>query len=925
MTGPLYFQWQNEILLKTIYPMREAKLRDFLVYFAEIDLWAQYKDKDIASLPDEVKAYTEAQTVMLASAYETYCELRAYFLTPDVRPVYAAKFAKLDESELAKINQLHVTFISNLPKLTDVRREMFFVTQQEPVWASHRTQIWQMVSSKQRRIDNLAFDYPKRDEELSQLDQLEDVLLPMVDEELLRLRAFIKSFDKISGRKLELYMTKEKARLRKDEITRKLADLQTSIQPFAAKQKTLNDELARLKSPPDFSSLQQYFLLPDVSGQIRQQYAQAADALIAQVNGFHKSLMDEFNYVKEAGSKLSTVRNHLYNWQQQLNSLGKQAAQIETNLRNMPANWAKRAENEALLRQLREVNLKVLGDDVAKLSDFYAAFQASATPQAELAKTIQSKEQELAQAGQNLSVFTKQADVLQMELSSIEATLNIEEKTYLTQYSPAHPVTVKDLVRGKTEELKAGLARKNHQELLEDVFKRFLETPERFPLWLQYMIIHFSGMRYRTAHGTWASAKDLLIRLNKAKVEKDFQKIDDTATQQLGREKADAYTAAGPHLPRLAQAAEKDWQARLTGYLRDIVSNGPKTRRAALMSLTADEYRYDVEKMSEEEALSALSAMKDTFPAWAWKEIIKLTPLRVNLVNDPGWEKLTPQEEAQKNAMPFGDGLGALISKWKEDNTTLWRDEHGRTHRLIVGSAVCNETAEHCQHMRGHLPPGGLTAKAPWYMKNEKENTLPGAPRPYFTKPKSIEDFNVGASILWLRFVNEEPNPWRVAAPLVTKDGDGLIPKEFKQRKAGANTFGVWTYTEGDVVMRTRTTLDANKQKVNQQQWLRWIHEATVAAVADTADGRVVLTFETALPDDDPGLSSIGLFKHSESNALFTGSEDNYNGAFIGFVPEGQLPVDDLEVMLDWNKILQRDALLAGEMEAYRRKYIRRE
>jgi hypothetical protein len=227
--------------------------------------------------------------------------------------------------------------------------------------------------------------------------------------------------------------------------------------------------------------------------------------------------------------------------------------------------------------------------------------------------------------------------------------------------------------------------------------------------------------------------------------------------------------------------------------------------------------------------------------------------------------------------------------------------------------------------MRGHLPPGGLTPKAPWYLKNEKENTLPGSPRPYFTKPKSIEDFTPGASILWLRFVNEEPNAWRIAAPLVTKDGDGLIPAEYKQRKATANALGVWTYTEGDVVKRTRTILDANKQKVNQEQWLRWIHEATVAEVAETADGKVVLTFETALPDDDPGLSSIGLFKHSESNALFTGSEDAYNGSFVGFVPEGQLPVEDLETMLDWNKILLRDVLSAGALEAYRRTYIRKE
>ena len=38
MTELLYFQWQNEILLKTIYPLREMKLRDFLVYYQEIDL-----------------------------------------------------------------------------------------------------------------------------------------------------------------------------------------------------------------------------------------------------------------------------------------------------------------------------------------------------------------------------------------------------------------------------------------------------------------------------------------------------------------------------------------------------------------------------------------------------------------------------------------------------------------------------------------------------------------------------------------------------------------------------------------------------------------------------------------------------------------------------------------------------------------------
>jgi len=61
MAEPMYFQWQNEVLLKTIYPLREMKLRDFLVYCKEIDLWAEYKDKKIEALQAEVTAYVASR------------------------------------------------------------------------------------------------------------------------------------------------------------------------------------------------------------------------------------------------------------------------------------------------------------------------------------------------------------------------------------------------------------------------------------------------------------------------------------------------------------------------------------------------------------------------------------------------------------------------------------------------------------------------------------------------------------------------------------------------------------------------------------------------------------------------------------------------------------------------------------------------
>jgi hypothetical protein len=49
--------------MQDIYPMRLQKLRDFLVYYREVDLWAEYKTRDIASLKDEVQTYEKGLEV----------------------------------------------------------------------------------------------------------------------------------------------------------------------------------------------------------------------------------------------------------------------------------------------------------------------------------------------------------------------------------------------------------------------------------------------------------------------------------------------------------------------------------------------------------------------------------------------------------------------------------------------------------------------------------------------------------------------------------------------------------------------------------------------------------------------------------------------------------------------------------------------
>jgi len=923
MAEPMYFQWQNEVLLKTIYPLREMKLRDFLVYYREIDLWAEYKDKKIENFQSEIKAYIAARETALVTAYKSYKTLYAYFTQEDVRSKYMAKYRLKDETELAKIKELHRLLMTYLPRYADVRKEKYFVTQQVSLWEQHRKSLLQQVAQKQRRLNIMLPDHPKRPVETQELQKLQNVTLAIVEEELERLYAFASTYNKIERRKLEFFKAKQAAETGSKGVRIRLDGVQMRLKPVEAKQREASATLTRLKSPPKVDSVQGYFSTEDISDQLRRQFPQADQPLVNALSGVHKQLAVALRTLKDDAVKLVTVKNHVYKLQAQQRAFRQEVTTLETQLRNMPADWVKRGTSQARLDMLRDAGLKAIEQEMDKLGDYRAAFEYSRKSQAELAQMIQAKEKEMLGIQQTSSQLAKEASALEEQLRSIESVLNVSEEEYLVHYSPDQPITIKDIVRGKVDAYKASLAQKNQSQLLEEIVQRFIKQPERYPLWLQYMVIHFSGMRYATAHGSWADPKDLLLGLRTSAVEKDLKRMDDDTVEALSQERVSVYEAPNgsvPNAPKLTQAQDKKWKDKIAYYLRGMKSTSPYYRRKALFDLRLDEANYEVETMTPAQALEALEAMKEDLPDWMWKEIVRLTDLRIKEANDPNWEKLTPEEEEKRNEAQYAE-LRAIMNKWKQDNLTGWREEHDQSNRLIVTRSVCNEVAEQIQHLRGHSPPGGLTSKAPWYMKNESQKKVPGTPGPYLTKPASVKDYNVGASILWLRFVHELPNPWRVARPLQTRSGDGLIPAEFIRKKAG--TTGNWVYSQGDVVARTRTRLNEKKHKVKDQQWLRWIHEATVAEVAETADGPVVLTFETALPYDDPRLSAVGVFRHSLDNLMFNGGEESYNGSFVGYVPEGQVPAGDLEEMLDWNHILRRQVMAPARLEAYRKKYIR--
>jgi hypothetical protein len=122
------------------------------------------------------------------------------------------------------------------------------------------------------------------------------------------------------------------------------------------------------------------------------------------------------------------------------------------------------------------------------------------------------------------------------------------------------------------------------------VYQRFKKEPKRYPLWLQYMVVHFSGMRYASAHSSWADPKDLLIRLRGSNVDKDLKKLDDAEIEKRCREKIIAYESAGA-----ASSTNKPNWHRLQKRMKDKVaahvereSERPQTRRAADRLQTAN-------------------------------------------------------------------------------------------------------------------------------------------------------------------------------------------------------------------------------------------------------------------------------------------------------------------------------------------------
>jgi hypothetical protein len=476
----------------------------------------------------------------------------------------------------------------------------------------------------------------------------------------------------------------------------------------------------------------------------------------------------------------------------------------------------------------------------------------------------------------------------------------------------------------------------SHDQLLHKVIDLINADPDRYPEWLVYMLIHFSGMRYISAHSSWADPRDLIELLIKEDDEEDLKARALNEPQTLAQLSTDAIKDLQTWLNPGINDDKKNSITRLIARLQQTATDW-----RALLEYRIEKFQKEIRNFTEDQVLERLVQYKadraragDPLPKWVWSEIVKYTPLRLN-TSDPQWEAYSTDRWKSQNR-----NWAEVLNTWEEKDITSWRKRHEQTLELVVTKSVCNEIAEQIQHLRGHAPYAGLAAKPKWYLRlAADENTKDYS---YFKQSPEKEDFRPGASILWLQWMVQKPSPWQVANDIpgyvfipkndaVVKPGQrGEVRKKDLVAQALDDDSGWINQRQGDnTFIRKRQKPTASELKVmgkspaeinkitaeyqktgsDEIEYLRWRHEATVVEVVEMIDGWNVLTFETG---------KIGLNRRPLSTLLRNPM------VFVGFVPDvWSLPEDKRDLkdrlldiqqwkdndtrlvkMLDWNRIL---------------------
>ncbi|HWQ84637.1 MAG TPA: hypothetical protein VN363_08730, partial [Anaerolineales bacterium] len=184
----------------------------------------------------------------------------------------------------------------------------------------------------------------------------------------------------------------------------------------------------------------------------------------------------------------------------------------------------------ALLEGYIQWSLKIAPENDPVRPKRQAELEQVQTQLSDLASQISSLKQNYAEVFLPLKEQEDKLEASADELAERIADL-LDRLRGIPLFSTAQPVTPKIAARWALNKYRQQLEGLNQEELLALVMERFQRQPERYPGWLQYMVIHFSGMRYKSAHGSWADPRLLLQKIRADELEEQLNSASEAHLQ----------------------------------------------------------------------------------------------------------------------------------------------------------------------------------------------------------------------------------------------------------------------------------------------------------------------------------------------------------------------------------------------------------
>ena len=187
---------------------------------------------------------------------------------------------------------------------------------------------------------------------------------------------------------------------------------------------------------------------------------------------------------------------------------------ILTDLRTLQAKSKPLLVRKRLLEGYIRWSLKIAPNDPLRphKEDLLKQIEAELSP-LEIASAAASQSYDTA-----IEPLAKEEQRLEDAIAGLEDRIEslTKQLSSLPKIEPSKPIPPAAVVCWKLAQYEQELETLDHDRLLEKVLDRLEAGGERFPKWLEYMLIHFSGMRYKSAHGSWCDPKLLLndLRLN---------------------------------------------------------------------------------------------------------------------------------------------------------------------------------------------------------------------------------------------------------------------------------------------------------------------------------------------------------------------------------------------------------------------------